>query len=68
MRVLTEPAMPRNFEEVRTLPRVRYQYPPQQIAGVGGDILWECQRGCNYVLVQQVDVVAVRIRRIVIEW
>lgn len=59
--------MPRDFKEIRALPRIRHQDSPQQVARVRGDPLGERERCRNNVLVEQIDVVSLRIRWIIVK-
>lgn len=65
--VLAKPTMPSDFEEVRSSTGIRHENPSQEIAGVRSDVLRERQWCRNDVFVQEVNVVAFRVRRVVIE-
>jgi hypothetical protein len=59
--------VPSNFEQVGTLAWVRNQYPAQKIPCMRSDIFGECERSRCNVFVEEVDVVAFRVRWVVIE-
>lgn len=67
MRVFAEPAVTSHFKEVSTLSRIRDEDPPQEIARVRRNIFGEGQRRGNNVFVQQVDVITLWVRRIVVK-
>jgi hypothetical protein len=65
--VFAEPAVPSNFEQVCTLTWVWNQYPAQKIPCMRSDIFGERERSRRNVFVEEVDVVAFRVRWVVIE-
>lgn len=67
MGVFAQPAMPSNLEQVGTFPRVRDQYPSQQVSCMRCDVFGEGERGVDYVFVKKVDVIAFRVRWVVVE-
>jgi hypothetical protein len=66
--VLAQPAMSCNLEQVRTFSRVWDQNALQQIPGMRRNIFGECQWGRYNVLIQEVDIIALGVRWIVVEW
>lgn len=62
-----EPAVTGDLKQVGSFPWIRYQYPPQQVARMWSHIFGECQGGCDDVFIQQVDVVTIRICRVVVK-
>lgn len=67
MCVFGQPAMSRDFEKIRSLSGIGHQNASEQIAGMGGDIFREGERGRNNVFVQQVDVITVWVRRVIVK-
>lgn len=66
-RVLAQPTVPSDFEQVGTFPRVGNQYPSQQVTGVGCNIFGECKGGADDVFVEKIDVVTIWVGRVVVE-
>lgn len=60
--------MSRNLEQIGALPRVGDQYPLEEVSCVRCDVFGERERRGDNVLVQEIDVVALGIRWIVVEW
>jgi len=56
-----------NFEEIGAFPGIRNKDSAEEVAGVWGNIVGECERSVDDVLVEEVDVVAFGICRIVVE-
>ena len=67
MGVVCQPAVTRNFKQIRALSRVGDEYPLEKVSCVRRDILGEGEWGGHDVLVQEVDVVALGICWIVVE-
>ena len=67
MFVAAEPAVARNFKEIGPFSRIRNEDATQNIARVRRDVIGEGKRDGNDVLVQEVDVVALGIRRVIVE-
>lgn len=68
MCVVVEPAVTSNLEQVGTFTWVGNQYPSQDIPSVWGDVFGKGERSRDYVLVEQVDIIAFGISRVVIKW
>lgn len=68
MRVVVEPAVTSNLEQVGTFTWVGNQYPSQDIPSVRGDVFGKGERSRDYVLVEQVDIIAFGISRVVVKW
>ena len=67
MVILAEPAVSGNLEEVGSFSWVRDQDPTKQISSMRCDIVGEGQGSCRDVFVQQVDIVAFGVGRIIVE-
>jgi hypothetical protein len=67
MRVICQPAVASDLEEVGALPWVRHEYPLEQVPRMRCDIFGEGEWCRNNVLVQEVDIVTLWVRRIVVE-
>ena len=59
--------MGHDLVEGRALRGVRHEHAQEQGARLGGDIVGEGKRGGHNVLVQHIDIVAVRVRGVVVE-
>lgn len=68
MRVLTQPTVASNFEEIGTFARVGNQNPSQEITSMRGHVFGEGERRGDDVFVQKIDVVTIRVGRVVVEW
>lgn len=67
VRILTQPAVASDFEEVGTFARIGNQDSSQEVTGVRGDIFGESEGRSDDVLVKEVDIVAVRVGWVIIE-
>jgi len=67
VRVLTQPAVSGNLKQVGPFPRIGYQYSPEKVTSVWSYIFREGQGCRHYILVEKVDIVAFRVRRIVVK-
>lgn len=65
--ILAQPTVPGNLEEIGTFPGVGDKDSAEEVARMGGNVFGECERSVDDVLVQEVDVVALGVRRIIIE-
>ena len=65
--IFTKPAVPRHFEQVCSLSRIRNQYPSQEVARVRSNVFWKGQWSRDDVFVQEINVVSFGICWIVIE-
>lgn len=59
--------MPSNLEQIGALSRVWDQNSLQQIAGMWRDVVWEYKWCGDNVSIQEVDVVAFGVGRVVVE-
>jgi hypothetical protein len=64
---IAEPAVTSNFEEIGSLPWIGNEDALQEVARMRCDILGEGEMRRYNVLVQEVDIVAFRVRWIVVE-
>ena len=67
MGIVAQPTVPSDLEEVRSLPWIRDQYTPQKVARVRCNIFWEGQWSRDNVFIQKIDIVALRIGRIIVK-
>jgi hypothetical protein len=67
MSVVCQPAVTRDLEQIRTLSWVGHQYALEQISCVGCDVFGEGEWSGNNVLVEKVDVIALRVGWVVVE-
>lgn len=67
MRVLAQPAVPGNFEKVGALTGIGDEDALQKIASMRGDVFGEGERGRDDILVEEVNVVAFGVGRIVVK-
>jgi len=65
--VRTKPRVLHDEAEVGAALGIWLEHDGQQVTGFGGDVVGEGQRGVDDVLVEQVDVVAVRVGGVVIK-
>ncbi len=68
VRIIAEPAVPRDFKEISSFPWIWNQDSPEKIPSVGCNIFRKGKRRGHNVLVQEVDVVAFRVGWVVIKW
>ena len=66
--VRAEPFVRHDRLQVGTELWVGYEHLAQEVASLGGDVVWEGELRAEDILVEEVDVVSFRIRRIVVEW
>ena len=67
VRIWCEPLVTHDCREVRATSWVGDQHDGEEIASLLRDIVREGERGIDDVLVQQVDVVAIRVSRVIVE-
>jgi len=67
VRVVAEPAVSGDLEQVRTLSRVGYENTFQKISSMRCYVFGKGERGGHNVLVQEVDVVALGVGWIIVE-
>jgi hypothetical protein len=65
--VLTQPAVSGHLKQISPFPRIGHQYSPEKVAGVRSHIFREGQRRRHYILVEKVNIIAFRVRRVVIK-
>jgi len=56
------------FEQIGPLTWVGDKNPPEKVTGVRSNVLGECEWSRDDVFIQKIDVVAFRIRRVIVEW
>ena len=66
--VRAEPFVRHDSLQVGAELRVRYEHLAEEVASLGGDVVWEGELGAQDILVEEVDVVSFRICGIVVEW
>ena len=59
--------MPGHFKQVRSLSWVGHQYTPQEIARMGRHIFGERQRSRDNVLVQEINVITIRVGGVIVK-
>jgi hypothetical protein len=67
VRIFAQPAVAGYFEKVGSLPGVWDENPPEKISSMGGDIFGKGEGRVDNVLVQQVDIIALGVGRIVVK-
>jgi hypothetical protein len=67
MSVFAQPAVSRNFEEIRALSWIWDKDSSEEVSGVWGDVFGECQRRGYDIFVEEVDIVTFGVRWVVIK-
>jgi hypothetical protein len=57
-----------NFEKICSFPWIWDQYSTKEISCVRGYIFGKCKRGGDDIFIEKINVVALRISWIIIEW
>src|SRR5258706_12378766 len=66
--VRAEPFVRNDSLQVGAELRVGYEHLAEEIASLAGDVVWEGELRAEDALVEEVDVVSFRIRRLLVEW
>jgi len=67
IRILDKPAMSGDFEQIGPLAWVGDKDSPKKVTGVRRNVLGECEGSRDDVFIQDIDVVAFRICRVIVE-